>query len=142
MCTITISFSVSVNSRVVTAAHPSLPWLFTGSQPAISFPAKTELPVAKPQPHHEAQLDSHKPEPPSKVPPAHLDRQESKTISKCYVQVTGMTCASCVANIERNLRREDGEMGVSEGCYISRDLFGVFLRGGSSGQVFLLTSGP
>uniref|UniRef100_A0A8C0V5S3 P-type Cu(+) transporter n=1 Tax=Cyanistes caeruleus TaxID=156563 RepID=A0A8C0V5S3_CYACU len=49
-----------------------------------------------------------KPEPPSKVPPAHLGRQESKTISKCYVQVTGMTCASCVANIERNLRREDG----------------------------------
>uniref|UniRef100_A0A8C5TQT3 Copper-transporting ATPase 1 n=1 Tax=Malurus cyaneus samueli TaxID=2593467 RepID=A0A8C5TQT3_9PASS len=39
---------------------------------------------------------------------AHLGRQESKTISKCYVQVTGMTCASCVANIERNLRREDG----------------------------------
>ncbi|NXP08262.1 ATP7A ATPase, partial [Thinocorus orbignyianus] len=32
----------------------------------------------------------------------------TKTISKCYVQVTGMTCASCVANIERNLRREDG----------------------------------
>ncbi|XP_066058440.1 copper-transporting ATPase 1 [Chamaea fasciata] len=73
-----------------------------------SFPAKAELPAAKAQPHPEAQLDSHKPEPPSKVPPAHLDRQESKTISKCYVQVTGMTCASCVANIERNLRREDG----------------------------------
>uniref|UniRef100_A0A8C0V4M8 P-type Cu(+) transporter n=1 Tax=Cyanistes caeruleus TaxID=156563 RepID=A0A8C0V4M8_CYACU len=67
-----------------------------------------ELPVAKAQPCPEAQLDSHKPEPPSKVPPAHLGRQESKTISKCYVQVTGMTCASCVANIERNLRREDG----------------------------------
>uniref|UniRef100_A0A8B9I9T1 Copper-transporting ATPase 1 n=1 Tax=Anser brachyrhynchus TaxID=132585 RepID=A0A8B9I9T1_9AVES len=30
------------------------------------------------------------------------------SVSKCYVQVTGMTCASCVANIERNLRREDG----------------------------------
>ncbi|XP_048175260.1 copper-transporting ATPase 1 isoform X2 [Corvus hawaiiensis] len=73
-----------------------------------SFPAKAELPVAKPQLSLEAQLDSHKPEPPSKVPPAHLGRQESKTISKCYVQVTGMTCASCVANIERNLRREDG----------------------------------
>uniref|UniRef100_A0A8C0VC51 P-type Cu(+) transporter n=1 Tax=Cyanistes caeruleus TaxID=156563 RepID=A0A8C0VC51_CYACU len=68
----------------------------------------TRLPVAKAQPCPEAQLDSHKPEPPSKVPPAHLGRQESKTISKCYVQVTGMTCASCVANIERNLRREDG----------------------------------
>ncbi|NXH37956.1 ATP7A ATPase, partial [Dicaeum eximium] len=73
-----------------------------------SFPAKAELPVAKAQPCPEAQLDSHKPEPPSKVPPAHVGRQESKTISKCYVQVTGMTCASCVANIERNLRREDG----------------------------------
>ncbi|XP_039939787.1 copper-transporting ATPase 1 [Hirundo rustica] len=73
-----------------------------------SFPAKAELPVAKAQPHPEAQLDSHKPEPPSKVPAVQLGRQESKTISKCYVQVTGMTCASCVANIERNLRREDG----------------------------------
>uniref|UniRef100_A0A8C3VEY9 P-type Cu(+) transporter n=1 Tax=Catharus ustulatus TaxID=91951 RepID=A0A8C3VEY9_CATUS len=70
--------------------------------------SKAELPVAKAQPCPEAQLDSHKPEPPSKVPAAHLGRQESKTISKCYVQVTGMTCASCVANIERNLRREDG----------------------------------
>uniref|UniRef100_A0A8B9J1U7 Copper-transporting ATPase 1 n=1 Tax=Amazona collaria TaxID=241587 RepID=A0A8B9J1U7_9PSIT len=47
-------------------------------------------------------------DPLSKVSPAHLVRQEAKTVSKCYVQVTGMTCASCVANIERNLRREDG----------------------------------
>lgn len=37
------------------------------------------------------------------------DKEEAKTSSKCYVQVTGMTCASCVANIERNLRREEGE---------------------------------
>uniref|UniRef100_A0A2K5X0U5 Copper-transporting ATPase 1 n=1 Tax=Macaca fascicularis TaxID=9541 RepID=A0A2K5X0U5_MACFA len=36
------------------------------------------------------------------------DKEEAKTSSKCYVQVTGMTCASCVANIERNLRREEG----------------------------------
>ncbi|CAI9590586.1 unnamed protein product [Staurois parvus] len=35
-------------------------------------------------------------------------KQESSTISKCFIQVSGMTCASCVANIERNLRREDG----------------------------------
>lgn len=91
---------------------------------SVSFAAKAELPVAKAQPCPEAQLDSHKPEPPSKVPPAHLGRQESKAISKCYVQVTGMTCASCVANIERNLRREDGEMSVSVGCYISKHLLG------------------
>uniref|UniRef100_A0A4W2GVP5 Copper-transporting ATPase 1 n=1 Tax=Bos indicus x Bos taurus TaxID=30522 RepID=A0A4W2GVP5_BOBOX len=36
------------------------------------------------------------------------DKEEPKTSSKCYIQVTGMTCASCVANIERNLRREEG----------------------------------
>eukprot|EP00069_Balaena_mysticetus_P012917 bmy_07736T0 len=35
------------------------------------------------------------------------DKEEAKTSSKCYIQVTGMTCASCVANIERNLRREE-----------------------------------
>ncbi|XP_072811939.1 copper-transporting ATPase 1 isoform X2 [Vicugna pacos] len=39
--------------------------------------------------------------------PVH-DKEEAKTSSKCYIQVTGMTCASCVANIERNLRREEG----------------------------------
>lgn len=40
--------------------------------------------------------------------PVH-NKEEAKTSSKCYIQVTGMTCASCVANIERNLRREEGE---------------------------------
>nr|DBA21728.1 TPA: hypothetical protein GDO54_018330 [Pyxicephalus adspersus] len=35
-------------------------------------------------------------------------KKESSTTSKCFIQVSGMTCASCVANIERNLRREDG----------------------------------
>uniref|UniRef100_A0A8B9GF48 Copper-transporting ATPase 1 n=1 Tax=Amazona collaria TaxID=241587 RepID=A0A8B9GF48_9PSIT len=64
------------------------------------------LPGNDPSP--EVQLESHRTEPLSKVSPAHLVRQEAKTVSKCYVQVTGMTCASCVANIERNLRREDG----------------------------------
>ncbi|XP_075018567.1 copper-transporting ATPase 1 [Calonectris borealis] len=73
-----------------------------------SLSAKAELPVAIAQPSPEVQLESHKTEPPSKVSPTHLARKEIKTISKCYVQVTGMTCASCVANIERNLRREDG----------------------------------
>ncbi|XP_061862838.1 copper-transporting ATPase 1 [Colius striatus] len=73
-----------------------------------SLPAKAELPVAVAQPSPEMQLEPQKTDLPSKVSPAHLAGQETKTISKCYVQVTGMTCASCVANIERNLRREDG----------------------------------
>lgn len=89
----------------VVAAHTSLQWLCVMSRIAISFSAKA---IAQPPP--EVQLESRRPEPPSKVSPTHLARQETKTISKCYVQVTGMTCASCVANIERNLRREDGKI--------------------------------
>uniref|UniRef100_A0A8C7BWK8 Copper-transporting ATPase 1 n=1 Tax=Neovison vison TaxID=452646 RepID=A0A8C7BWK8_NEOVI len=41
-----------------------------------------------------------------------INDAEAKTTSKCYIQVTGMTCASCVANIERNLRREEGIYSV------------------------------
>ncbi|KAM5128587.1 copper-transporting ATPase 1 isoform 2-T3 [Callospermophilus lateralis] len=43
--------------------------------------------------------------------PVH-NKEEVKSSSKCYIQVTGMTCASCVANIERNLRREEGIYSV------------------------------
>ncbi|ELW65892.1 Copper-transporting ATPase 1 [Tupaia chinensis] len=48
---------------------------------------------------------------PKMMTPVH-DKEEAKTSSKCYIQVTGMTCASCVANIERNLRREEGIYSV------------------------------
>ncbi|XP_042706982.2 copper-transporting ATPase 1 isoform X2 [Chrysemys picta bellii] len=82
-----------------------------------SLSAKTEPLVLITQPSLEVPLDSqdnmlYKTAPHSKVSPVHDDKQEAKTPSKCYIQVTGMTCASCVANIERNLRREDGICSV------------------------------
>ncbi|XP_036030945.1 copper-transporting ATPase 1 isoform X2 [Onychomys torridus] len=40
------------------------------------------------------------------------DNMMTPVHSKCYIQVSGMTCASCVANIERNLRREEGIYSV------------------------------
>ncbi|XP_057706100.1 copper-transporting ATPase 1 [Corythoichthys intestinalis] len=35
-------------------------------------------------------------------------RDKNISANKCFIQIRGMTCASCVANIERNLKNEPG----------------------------------
>ncbi|NXI62219.1 ATP7B ATPase, partial [Anseranas semipalmata] len=45
----------------------------------------------------------------------HLDgptQPSEVTAKKCFLQITGMTCASCVSTIERNLQKEDGIISV------------------------------
>lgn len=39
---------------------------------------------------------------------------EERETRKCFVHVTGMTCASCVANIERNLLKHEGKNGIQD----------------------------
>lgn len=69
------------------------------------FPPDTNEPlVVIAQPSLETPLLPSTNEPDSVMAPVH---------SKCYIQVSGMTCASCVANIERNLRREEGKTLLS-----------------------------
>lgn len=45
--------------------------------------------------------------------PAHspeaLNTSVAVASQKCFLQITGMTCASCVSNIERNLQKEVGK---------------------------------
>ncbi|KFQ62929.1 Copper-transporting ATPase 2, partial [Pelecanus crispus] len=53
----------------------------------------------------------------SDAPPdsPHLDgpnQPSGVTAKKCFLQITGMTCASCVSAIERNLQKEDGIVSV------------------------------
>ncbi|NWH88701.1 ATP7B ATPase, partial [Aegithalos caudatus] len=40
------------------------------------------------------------------------DQLSGTTEEKCVLQITGMTCASCVSTIERNLQKEDGIISV------------------------------
>ncbi|XP_060089267.1 copper-transporting ATPase 2 isoform X1 [Heteronotia binoei] len=42
----------------------------------------------------------------------HPKPPSAETTEKCFMQITGMTCASCVSNIEKNLQKENGIVSV------------------------------
>ncbi|XP_072898033.1 copper-transporting ATPase 2-like [Hemitrygon akajei] len=49
---------------------------------------------------------------PSKTRSNKQNNEDHVATEKCFLQITGMTCASCIANIERNLQKEEGKAEV------------------------------
>ncbi|KAM4601643.1 copper-transporting ATPase 2 isoform 2-T2 [Polymixia lowei] len=45
-------------------------------------------------------------------PSGHLPASTETKAQKCFIRITGMTCASCVANIEKNLLKHKGIVSV------------------------------
>ncbi|XP_078013102.1 copper-transporting ATPase 2 isoform X4 [Phascolarctos cinereus] len=84
-----------------------------GSCCAVDSDAQTELKdsvclqeeEADAKGYHKANILGHSPS----GYPVH---PKAVTSEKCFLRITGMTCASCVSNIERNLLKEDGILSV------------------------------
>uniref|UniRef100_A0A4X2LQU3 P-type Cu(+) transporter n=1 Tax=Vombatus ursinus TaxID=29139 RepID=A0A4X2LQU3_VOMUR len=55
--------------------------------------------------YHKTNILGHSPKP---FPSGYPLHPKAVTSEKCFLRITGMTCASCVSNIERNLLKEDG----------------------------------
>uniref|UniRef100_A0A803XWN5 Copper-transporting ATPase 2 n=1 Tax=Meleagris gallopavo TaxID=9103 RepID=A0A803XWN5_MELGA len=62
-----------------------------------------------PEPPHQGCVSDALPDSPH---PDEPNQPSGATAKKCFLQVTGMTCASCVSTIERNLQKEEGIVSV------------------------------
>ncbi|ELK15223.1 copper-transporting ATPase 2 isoform X4 [Pteropus alecto] len=100
-----MGFEASVVSADCSASH-------VGNDSTVNVPVQTA--AATPMSVQEAAL--HAEVPPKHHSPRHSTKspQASATMTpqKCFIQITGMTCASCVSNIERKLQKEAGILSV------------------------------
>lgn len=72
-------------------------------EPSSTDKGTTSEPKGKTSPYHRPQPSN---DLAAKVP---RDQQSGEgTTQRCFIRVTGMTCASCVANIERSLLKHKG----------------------------------
>ena len=49
-------------------------------------------------------------------------------LEKCYLSISGMTCTSCVANIERNLMKVEGQAILKISQSISQSILKINLE--------------
>ena len=50
--------------------------------------------------------------------------EDDDELEKCFLSIAGMTCSSCVSNIERNLSKIEGEWGQWGLCLIAITIWG------------------
>ncbi|XP_061876451.1 copper-transporting ATPase 2 isoform X2 [Colius striatus] len=93
-----MGFDASVLTDTATGEHSHQP---TTSNAALQPPA--------PEPPHQGSASDALPDSPHLAEP---NQPCGVTAEKCFLQITGMTCASCVSTIERNLQKEDGIVSV------------------------------
>ncbi|XP_056346247.1 copper-transporting ATPase 2 isoform X1 [Oenanthe melanoleuca] len=71
--------------------------------------SKAAVQPRAPEPPHQGDASDALPDSPH---PDGSNQLSGATEEKCVLQITGMTCASCVSTIERNLQKEDGIVSV------------------------------
>ncbi|XP_059694953.1 copper-transporting ATPase 2 isoform X2 [Haemorhous mexicanus] len=71
--------------------------------------SKAAVQPQAPEPPHQGNASDALPDNPH---PDGSNQLSGATEEKCVLQITGMTCASCVSTIERNLQKEDGIVSV------------------------------
>ncbi|NXL71002.1 ATP7B ATPase, partial [Leptocoma aspasia] len=77
----------------------------TGEHRCQPDASKASVQPRAPEPPHQGNASDALPDSPH---PDGSNQLSGATEEKCVLQITGMTCASCVSTIERNLQKEDG----------------------------------
>ncbi|NWW75832.1 ATP7B ATPase, partial [Climacteris rufus] len=81
----------------------------TGERRRQPDASKAAMQPRAPEPRHQGCASDALPDSPH---PDGSNQLSGASEEKCVLQVTGMTCASCVSTIERNLQKEDGIVSV------------------------------
>uniref|UniRef100_A0A8C8YLX5 Copper-transporting ATPase 2 n=1 Tax=Prolemur simus TaxID=1328070 RepID=A0A8C8YLX5_PROSS len=97
-------------ASVISAGNPSTnpAGNLSASNSMVQTTGGTHVSVHEVAPHAGGAPQNHDPS----HSPKSLQSPRTVAPQKCFLQIKGMTCASCVSNIERNLQKEAGVLSV------------------------------